>query len=110
MNTTANYQTVACVKCHRRIEMLSPVDVSPVCSECEDLVKCLWCSKEFEWDESMPRFCNLCTVKLEFCQQAFNPFYYTYAGDCPDLIKSLELVLTNVEVEETLTNLEDKSS
>jgi hypothetical protein len=29
------------------------------------MIKCLWCGKKFDWDETMFQFCNDCIDKLE---------------------------------------------
>jgi hypothetical protein len=28
-------------------------------------IKCLWCGKEFEWDDTMFKFCDRCVGNLE---------------------------------------------
>lgn len=33
-------------------------------------IKCLWCDREFEWDDSMFKFCDRCVDNLETLEKS----------------------------------------
>ncbi len=51
--------------------------------------KCLWCGIEFEWDDSMYKFCTPCLGKLKECEKIIDKGTKHFG----DFIESLELVL-----------------
>ena len=48
-------------------------------------VKCLWCGKPFEWDESMFRFCDDCISKIESAEEIVYHLTKTRVGLCKEL-------------------------
>ena len=86
MNRTANYKTVQCSKCDNKLEMVD--------------TKCLWCETDFKWAEPMVKFCDDCYKKIVSCRDVCK-------NNPESFVKSLELVLNNVRVEEAIKILED---
>lgn len=34
--------------------------------------KCKWCGINFEWDESMSKFCDICVENIEIIESKYN--------------------------------------
>lgn len=48
-------------------------------------IKCLWCGKPFDWDNTMFRFCDNCIGKIEETEQVVQKLIKARVNLCKEL-------------------------
>lgn len=53
-------------------------------------VKCLWCEREFDWDKTMYKFCDICIGNLEDVENIVRKIVGSYIDISSELEKMKE--------------------